>query len=223
MTKKIYILGIVILIFGLNAYFLNQKNITNSLTDSQETHAKNGIYETALSGKEGIAAQNSKPPVNYLGEEFTLAAFEQAHPPLNEDAPNWANILLEGYSLEAALSYSKKILSQNKNHFAIEALPVMLTAFKELNQTGQLEYFLVTTIDNLAQEKNADNDQKIYDLAVNSLRSVSHSEAYSVKERMALYKALQSDHMPDEVKRAAIDFQNSLMRDCQEYSCEDSS
>lgn len=226
MIKKIYIFGICILILStlvFNAYFLNQSNVVNFEADSSSVTAKDRISGVTLSGKENIATGDMVTTTNYLGEKYTLADFEQAHSPLNEDAPSWANILLEGYSIKDALSYAKIVLSKNKNPYAVEALPVLMTAFKELNQTGQLESFLVTTIDNLAQDKNEESDQKIYDLSLNALRNVTRSEAYSVSERMSLYKSLQSDRMPDDIKRAAIDFQNELMRACKEYSCEESS
>ena len=228
MIKKTYIFGIFVLILSFSIPFLNQKSIVDFLFDSPEVITtevitNNGTSAISLSGKENVPARNSAKNVNYLGEEFTLDAFERVHSPLNEDAPNWAYVLLEGYSFEAALSYSKTILLQNKYPYAIEALPVMMTAFKELNQTGQLESFLLTTIDNLAQEKNSDNDQKIYDLAANALQIIRRSDAYSFTERMSLYKALQSDRMPDNIKKAAADFENGHIQECKEYSCSISS
>lgn len=223
MKKNIYILLGAILILIINFVFW-KTNIDTPDSESNKVIADNNKSELHVSERNNSFAHNSqKRNINYLGEEFTLAEFELAHPPENEDAPNWAYVLLEGYSLEAALSYSKKVLLYNKDPYAIEALPVMMTAFKELNQTGQLEYFLTTAIDSLAQEKNPDNDQRIYDLAENTLLNVSRSDAYSFSEKMALYKALQSTRMPEDIKKAALDFENGLRQECEQYSCPSSS
>jgi hypothetical protein len=155
--------------------------------------------------------------------KYSFSDFLYKHPVSKESSISYSYELFNSGHIDDARKYSEMIILENKNSYAMEALPVLLSSYKKLNKENEFNHFISTIIYNLVIQEDESSKNKANDIASNVLNTVFDGFDYSENEKKFLVQSLTSSGMPDDIREMTMQFSLNFDEKCRIMECPSSS
>lgn len=197
-------------------FWFNETNLPPTSSNDAKNNYSNGTFQ------KDVVVQSGPPTSVQVGDKKTQPTqVLLEHSPLDKDSAAFAYTLFSQHRYQEALIFSKKIIQENQHPDSIEALPVLMSAYKEIGRAAELRQFIFDTtiyFSQLGDEKH----QRLDDFVSNLLILMEGNTAYSMQEKLDVLETLQSAGIPDYIKKYALEFSGRLLEACSNGGCDES-